>query len=138
MARALFAAVLAFGAAGCQEPPHPYAGQPEKNLQVRAVMIGAGSMALEIHGCRGAYEGFVPLDQSPVEVGLPSDRGSKLVFEFRNPSVSNKKEVEIAPRPGYRYEIRVSLKDAIHDIELREIDPRSGASRELDTTSRRC
>jgi len=130
--------VLVLGVvAGCGEP-HPYAGLPEKNLQVYSLAALAGSVALEIHTCRGAYEGSVALAGAPVDIGLPADRPSKLVFEFRNPSVSNRKEIEIAPRPGYRYEVRASLKDAIHDIELREIDPRSGSNRELDTTSRRC
>jgi len=59
------------------------------------------------------------------------------VFEFHNPKVANKKELQVAPRATYRYEIRATLKEAIYDIELREIDPRSGADRELDT-SRRC
>ena len=72
------------------------------------------------------------LDRPAEDVGLPTDRPSVLVFEFRNPSVSNKKEVQVTPRAGYRYEARVTLKDAIYGIELREINLSSGANREID------
>lgn len=136
MARLLFAAMLVFGVAGCDESPYAYPDRPEKNLLVLAVS-NSGKVSLEVHNCRGAYEGFVPLDQPAVAIGMPTDRPSVLVFDFRNPNMSNKKEVQLAPRPGYRYEARVTFKDAIYTIELWEIDPRSNARRELDM-SKRC
>jgi len=140
MARALPAAILALCLlAGCCDK-HPYEGAAYKNLQVRAVS-SSGSVALDVYSldakCSATYEGYVVLDRPVVEVGLPAGRPSLLVFEFHNPKVANKKELQVAPRATYRYEIRATLKEAIYDIELREIDPRSGADRELDT-SRRC
>ena len=140
MARTLYAAILALCLlAGCSDR-RPYEGTAYKNLQVRTVST-SGSVALDVYSldakCSATYEGFVVLDRPVVEVGLPPARPSLLVFEFRDPNVSNKKEVQVIPRVTYRYEVRVALKGAIYDIELREIDPRSGADRELDT-SRHC
>ena len=132
MARAIFAAVLAFAlVVACDSGPHPYTGPAEKNLRVLTVSTG-GTVTLDVHSCKGGYEGFVTLDQQRAEVGLPTGRPTRLVFEFHDPRVSNKKEIVIEPRAGYRYEARVALKDAIHDIELREIDLRSGVDREIN------
>lgn len=134
-------AVLAFAlAAGCAGTRH-YASLPEKNLQIRSSLSGAKAV-MGVHRldqkCAAQYEGAVELDQPVVEVGLPPGRPSLLVFEFYGSSFfsgshSITKEAHLAPRPGYRYEARVSYKDALYGVEVFEIDPRSGRSRELDT-----
>jgi len=131
-------------AAGCTDSK-PYPDLPEKNLKVMTVTAG-GRVALEVHslgeGCTRKYEGFVALDRPLIELGLPADRASLLVFEFHRGGLLPadtpiKKEVQALPRAGNRYELRVAYKDSIHDIELREIDLRAGTDREIDTR-RRC
>jgi len=131
-------------AAGCGSTKH-YSDLPEKNLQVRSTLSGAKAV-MGVHKldarCATEYEGVVDLDRPLVEVGLPPGRQSLLVFEFYSSSLlsgssSTKKEARLVPRPGYRYEARVSYKDALYGVDLFEIDSRSGARRELETR-RRC
>ena len=138
-ARALAVAALV-AAAGCASTK-PFADLPEKNLQVRTAAVGA-SVVMGVHSldskCFAEYEGVVTLDRPVVEVGLPPSRPSLLVFEFYTLGIfsgsrSIKKEARLQPRPGYRYEARVTYKDALYGVELREIDPRTGSGRELDT-----
>jgi hypothetical protein len=134
------AAVLAILLAGCAGTK-PYAGLPEKNLQVRTAAVGA-AVVMSVHSldskCFAEFEGVVTLDRPLIEIGLPADRLSLLVFEFYSLGLSPggrslKKEARLLPRPGYRYEARVTYKDSLYGVELWEIDPRSAASRELDT-----
>jgi hypothetical protein len=138
------AAVLALALlAGCEATRY-YSGPAEKNLQVTSSLSGTRAV-MGVHrldGCTTVYEGVVELDKPAVDVGLPTGRPTVLVFEFYSSSLlmgntSIKKEAMLQPRPGYRYEARVNYKDALYDVQLREIDPRSGASRELDIR-RRC
>lgn len=102
-----------------------------------------GHVALDVYSlnasCNTRYEGYVALDKPAVEIGLPAGKPTLLVFEFRRgqDAHSIKKEVQISPRAGNRYEANVAYKSAIYDIELREIDPRTGTDLELDTR-RRC
>jgi len=137
-------AALSFAlAAGCTES-RPYPDLPEKNLQVRTATDG-GRVILEVHSldasCTANYEGFVTLDKPLIEVGLPSGKPTVLVFEFhragRSAEAPTRKEVHLLPRPGNRYEMRVAYKESIYDFELRELDPRTGTDREIDTR-RRC
>jgi hypothetical protein len=134
------AALALAAAAGCAATKH-YADLPEKNLRVRASLADSKAL-MGVHSldaqCRTQYEGAVELERPLLDVGLPAGRASLLVFEFYGSSFfsgshSIKKEARIAPRAGYRYEALVTYKDSLYDVQLREIDPRSGASRELDT-----
>jgi hypothetical protein len=135
--QAVAAALLLAGCAGSK----PYPDLAQKNLQVRTAAVGA-NVAMGVHRlddkCFAHYEGAVTLDRPLIDVGLPPGGQSLLVFEFYSSSLlsgssSTKKEARLLPRPGYRYEARVSYKDALYDVELREIDLRTGSSRELDT-----
>lgn len=135
MRAAIAAAVLAAGLTAACNDTRPYAGTGDKNLQIKTT-VARGQISLDVFkldsGCKAAtYEGAVALDQPMVEVGLPVGRPSLLVFEFRG-STSIKKEVQLVPRAGIRYEANVAYTGAIHDIELREIDPRTGTYRELE------
>ena len=132
-----FLAALALAACGGTQQ---YAGPAEKNLKVLTSAVGA-SVVMGVHRldekCFARYEGTVTLDRPTVEVGLPAGRLSLLVFEFYSLSVfsgsrSIRREAKLAPRPGYRYEALVTYKDSLYNVELHEIDPRSGARRELD------
>ncbi len=92
--------------------------------------------------CRAEHQGRITLDEPRVEVGLPQGRASLLVFEFagsgflgsRRTSITT--QAQLVPRAGRRYEARVSYKDDIYNVEVKEVDPRTGASREVDTRSR--
>jgi hypothetical protein len=141
---AVAGALLALALAACGSSQR-YADLPEKNLQVHTSATGA-RVVMGVHSldakCAAGYEGVVALDRPLVEVGLPPGRQSLLVFEFYSSSLlsgssSTKKEARIVPRAGYRYEARVNYRDAMYDVELREVDPRSGSGRELDIR-RRC
>lgn len=135
----ILAALAIVLAAGCSES-RPYPDRPEKNLQVRTATAG-GRVALDVQSldesCNAHYEGYVALERPLVEIGLAPGRRSLLVFEFSSAGRlagggSIKKEVQLLPRAGYRYEVRVTYKESLYTVELREIDPRSGADRELD------
>jgi hypothetical protein len=136
---ALFALVLA----GCEATRY-YSGPQEKNLQVTSSLSGTRA-AMGVHrldNCTTQYEGVVDLDRPVVEVGLPTGRPTVLVFEFYSSGLlrgntSIKKEAMVLPRPGYRYEARAVYKDSLYDVDVREIDSRTGAARELDIR-RRC
>lgn len=140
MPRAAIAAALLLSiAAGCTDRK-PYQDLPDKNLRV--MTMTPAPIAVEVHSlgdsCTRKYEGYISLDRPLVEVGLPQDKSSLLVFEFpKAGDAPIKKEVQLLPRTGNRYELRVSYKEPIHEIELREIDPRAGTDREIDTR-RRC
>jgi hypothetical protein len=138
--QAVAAAFVLALAAGCGSTKH-YADLPEKNLQVRSTLSGAKAV-MGVHKldarCATEYEGVVDLDRPLVDVGLPPGRPSLLVFEFYSSSflsgsTSIKKDARIAPRAGYRYEVRATYKDSLYGVDLFEIDPRTGARRELDT-----
>jgi hypothetical protein len=73
-----------------------------------------------------------------IDVGLPSGRQSLLVFEFYSFGIlqgtrSLKREAKITPRAGYRYEAQVVYKDSLYGVDLFEVDPKTGARRELET-----
>ena len=124
--------------AGC-DSGKPYPDLPEKNLRVQAGSTG-GTVVMSVYRldprCVPEYEGSVELEQPVVHIGLPADRRSRLVFEFRSSGLldrtSIKKEVELLPRAGFRYDARVSYKDGVYAVGLREIEPRSGLVRDLD------
>jgi len=133
------AALLALVLAGCASAQR-YPDLPEKNLQVRTAALGA-AVVMSVHrldaNCFAHNEGVVTLDRPLIDVGLPPDRMSLLVFEFYSLSVlpggrSMRKEARLRPRAGYRYEARVTYKDSLYGVELLEIDP-GGTARELET-----
>jgi hypothetical protein len=143
MPRPYQAVAAALLLAGCEATRY-YGGTPEKNLQVTTSLSGTRA-AMGVHRldkCTTYYEGVVELDRPVVEVGLPTGRPSVLVFEFYSSGLlmgntSVKKEAMVLPRPGYRYEARAVYKDSLYDVDMREVEARTGASRELDTR-RRC
>lgn len=136
MKKTVVAAALLAGCAGGQ----PYADLPEKNLRVVTSAVGT-SVVMGVHSldakCFAHYEGAVTLDRPLLDIGLPPDRTSLLVFEFYSlglvsASRSMKKEARLLPRAGRRYEARVTYKGSIYSVDLVEIGPR-GAVTELET-----
>ncbi|MDH4325174.1 MAG: hypothetical protein OEW90_13640 [Betaproteobacteria bacterium] len=131
-----FAALLAACAAGTR-----YADLPEKNVVVRAEISGAQAV-LGVHAvdaqCKLTYEGFVALDQPVVRVGIPADRTSYLVFEFATSSFwggrrgSISRETLLRTRAGSTYDVRVTYKDDLYDVAIREIPARGGRVRDVE------
>jgi hypothetical protein len=118
-----------------------YADLPEKNLVVRTGISGARAV-LGVHAvdaqCKLTYEGFVELDQPVMRVGIPERRTSYLVFEFATASFwggrrgSITRETLLRPRPGASYDIRVTYKDELYDVVIRETAARGSRSRVLE------
>jgi hypothetical protein len=99
-------------------------------------------VALHIHqvdaNCRTEYQGTVQLDEPSVQVGIPPDRLSYLVFSFSSStflggsSGSISYDTLLRPRPGHAYTARASYADGIYHVEIRETDPRRSAGREIE------
>jgi hypothetical protein len=125
----------------------PYPNTLEPNLQIRTetksgslfsgVRAAVGVYRLD-ERCQIEYQGTVDLDQPIVVFGIPADRASYLVFDFASSSflgsvrstVSH--ETLLRPRPGYSYQIEASYEDDIYNVVIREVHPRTGASRAIE------
>ena len=88
--------------------------------------------------CQIEYQGTVDLDKPIVVVGIPADRASYLVFGFASSSFLGSarstvnQETLLRPRPGYSYDIEASYKDDMYNVVIREVHPRTGASRAIE------
>ena len=88
--------------------------------------------------CQIKYEGTVRLDRPLVEVGIPSERLSYLVFNFScssflaNSSSSISQDTLLKPRAGYHYDIKVSYVEDIYNVTIREKHPQKSTEREID------
>ncbi len=143
---ALLAASLLAGCSGIKAYPDTL----PKNLHIRTE-TGSGSVlskvraAVHIHqvdaSCRTEYQGTLELNARSVEAGIPAERWSYMVFVFASSSFlggsssSTHYETLLRPRAGYTYDVKVSYGDRMYDVAIREIDPRSSASREIERKS---
>lgn len=135
MRRALAAALVLAGCAGGVR----YSDSPQKNLVIHT-QAGEASIVLGVHAvdaqCKLTYEGFVQLDGPVTRVGIPPGRLSYLVFEFATSSFwagrrgSITQETLLRPLPGAVYDVRVSYRDELYEVVIRET-PRGGRSREI-------
>lgn len=145
MSRAWMAAGCCLAVAACAGRP-PYVSDQPKNLSFRTAVESGVRAAADVYSvdaaCNAKPLGRVALDRPVLEIGLPEGRASLLVVEFTgsrflgSQRTSMAKNVMFTPRPGRRYEARVEYRDSLYNVELKEIDIRSGASREVDTRSR--
>jgi hypothetical protein len=102
-----------------------------------------GSVRVSVHihqvdaSCRTEYLGTVQLNEPAVEIGLPPDRPSYLVFNFYSSSFlggstgSINYETLLQPRAGYTYDATARYVDGIYLVEIRESSARGSAGREL-------
>jgi hypothetical protein len=98
--------------------------------------------AVDIHrvweGCTVDYQGTVQLTQPKMDIGIPTDNWSYLVFVFNTPSLFPNRsgtityETLVKPLPNYRYEAAVSYQNDMYHVKIREIPPNRSAGRELD------
>lgn len=120
-----------------------YADPGGKNLVIRTQLSDARAV-LGVHAvdaqCKPVYEGYVDLEPGVTEVGVPPGRLSYLVFEFTTSSFwagrrgSITQETLLRPRPGATYEARVSYKNDLYEVALRET-PRGGRPRDVELAS---
>ena len=137
---ALFVAGLLAGCSGIKT----YPDTRPKNLRVHTA-VSSVRAALDVHrvgtSCETEYQGTVPLDSSSVEIGLPAERLSYVVFRFSSSSFltgssrSVRYDTLLTPRAGYNYDVTVSYVDRMYNVAIREIDSRKSSSREIERRS---
>jgi hypothetical protein len=127
-----------------------YPNSLEKNLQVRT-STESGSIFSGVRAslnisrvdaqCQTQYEGTVKLGKGTVEVGVPVERWSYLVFDFSSSGLLSSRSTTMGhatllkPRTGYRYDIEVTYRDDIYNVVIRE--SRTGMSERRDIALRR-
>jgi hypothetical protein len=143
-AAAALAVVLVAACSGMKTYPNAL----EKNLQVRTETKSDSLFAnvraeVSIYrvgrDCRTDYEGTVALDAPTIAIGLPLERASLLVFRFNrstflggsNSSISQ--ETLLKPRARSRYDVDVSYRDNLYNVEIHE-RPEHGPRREVRLT----
>lgn len=139
----LLAAGLLAGCSGLR----PYPNTLDKNLRIRTE-TDSGSMFSKVRAevdifrvsadCKTEYQGTVKLNGPSVEVGIPSNKLSYLVFVFSKSSfLANSRssishETLLRARAGYNYEVKVSYSDDIYDVAIKEMHPRKSKGREIE------
>ena len=130
----------------------PYKNTPDNNLHVHTAAdsdswFSSVRAAVDIHrltaDCGTEYEGTVQLNRPTIDVGIPPKRWSRLVFVFANSSfLANRSgsityETLLKPRSGYQYEIKVTYRDDIYNVIVRETHPSSSVTSEVEHTDLR-
>jgi len=88
--------------------------------------------------CKTEYEGTVQLREPLVDVGIPSDRLSYLVFVFANSGFLSStsstlgQETLLKPRAGYSYDIEMSYLEDMYNVEIMEKRRHKSTGREVD------
>ena len=123
----------------------PYPNRLEKNLQVRS-STESGSIFSRVHAslsiarvdaqCRTEYEGTMDLGNGAVQVGVPVERWSYLVFNFSSSgllsgSSSIRQATLLKPRAGYRYDVELTYRDDLYNVVIREARTGTSEGREL-------
>jgi hypothetical protein len=124
-----------------------YDNSLNKNLHVRTA-TDSGSWfsriraAVDIHRvgeqCTIDHEGTVQLTEPTIEIGIPPDRWSHLVFVLASSSfLANRSgtityETMVKPRANHRYDVEVSYQNNMYHVAIRETPPNRSISRKLD------
>jgi len=139
----MLGAVVLAGCSGIKT----YPDTSPKNLIVRTEASSGSAftrmrVAVHIHqvdaNCRTEYQGTVQLDEPSVQIGIPPDRLSYLVFSFSGSTFlggstsSISYDTLLRPRAGYAYDAKASYADGIYHVEIRESDPRRSTGREIE------
>jgi len=135
----LAALVVALGVSACGGTK-PYRNDGAENLAVRTELDSGVRATLHVHrvdaNCQAEYQGSLALDRPSLSIGVPAGRISYLDVTFDSSSfLAGSRRMNagtlIRPRAGYRYEVAVAYRNSLYQLAVREIDPRSNASREL-------
>ena len=134
----LGAAVLA----GCSSAGKTYPDVLAKNVHIRSETSSNVRAEVHIHRvdakCLTEYEGTLRLDRPSVELGIPAGRMSVMAVTFSisswvaGSSSSTRYATLLTPRAGYQYDVKVSYRENIYGVAIREIDPRRSSSREIE------
>ncbi len=132
--------------AGCSSLK-TYPNDLEKNLVIRTE-TDSGSMFSKVRAevdifnikanCKTEYQGTVNLNEPFIEVGIPPDKLSYMVFVFSNSSfLANSSstmshETLLKARAGYNYDIKVSYMDDIYNVAISENHSREPKGRNID------
>jgi hypothetical protein len=123
-----------------------YPGTSPRNLVVKTEarsgsVLGRTRVSVHIHevdaSCRTQYLGTVQLSEPTVEIGLPPERPSYLVFNFYSSSFlggssgSINYETLLRPRAGYTYDATARYADGIYLVEIRESGARGKPGRDI-------
>lgn len=86
--------------------------------------------------CQDHYQGTIRFDKKPGQIGIPNNKQTLLAFYFLSshwlmgPSSINV-DALIKARSGYRYEAKLTYVDSTYEVNLYEINHRSGKRREV-------
>lgn len=118
------------------------------NLTINTVAESV-TTTLNIHSvgaqCKTSYQGTVELDKATTELGIPTAKPTYLIVGFSSSSFlrgSNSLtsyDVLLVPRPGYRYEMGIRYVDNIYNVELFEVNRKTGKRRDVgEATLQNC
>ncbi len=139
----LFLFNLLIGCSGIKTYPNT----ANKNFYI-TTETDSGSMLSKVHtavdiyrvdaDCKTEYEGTVQLKSSSVDVGIPPERLSYLVFVFARSGFLSSSSSTITYggllklHADYRYDVKVSYLDGIYNVVIRETNPNKKKSREIE------
>ena len=131
--------------AGCSGL-RPYPNTLAKNLHIRTE-TDSGSVFQKVRAavdifsvtadCKTEYRGTVKLKGPSVEVGIPPNELSYMVFVFFNSAFLGSKssmshDTLLKTRAGYDYDIKVNYRDDIYSVTIEERRPRRSKGREIE------
>ena len=128
-----------------------YRSDNQKNLYINTQTDARGwfsgvDAALDIYriqgDCEFDYQGTVELGNSRVEVGVPAGEPAYLAFRFEssaflaNSHSSMSYDVTLNPLVGHVYDIGVTYRDNIYNVEVQERMPGETESKPMILNSR--
>ena len=142
VAACLLGAGLLAGCSGIKT----YPDTSPKNLVVKTEarsgsVLGSVRVSVHIHevdaSCRTQYLGTVQLSEPTVEIGIPPERPSYLVFNFHSSSFlggtsgSINYETLLRPRAGFTYDATARYANGIYYVSIQESGARGSPGREV-------
>lgn len=122
-----------------------YKSVSPENLYLKAKTDSDVKVAVDIYkvdkACKLSYQGTVEVGNKLKKVGVPIGNYLYLVVSFSKSSYwsgqssSMSSEALLKPEKGYRYQMDLSYEDAIYDISLKQIHPKSGQSKIIEQIS---
>ena len=127
------AGLLASLLLGCSAT-RPYLSDAEDNLfiatHIESGILSGVAASIDVYAigdnCETHYRGTVSLDDSKTKVGVETGVPVQLVFRFESSSFfagsrsSMDYDVVLFPEFGHHYDIDVSYRDDIYNVEVRE------------------